>query len=161
MAVKIGGGQAAPEAVLTLQSARINGTVSSRDGRWLAYTALEPGGPEVYVTSISGGQRFKVSTQGGLQPSWRRDGRELFFATQQGDIMSVAVSPGPAFGQPVRLMRPCETTTPPSAFRVGPGVKTFDTSGDGQRVLAICESVSVTTNVTVALGWQSRLPAER
>ena len=44
----------------------MNGTVSSRDGRWLAYTTLEPGGPEVYVTSISGGQRFKVSTQGGV-----------------------------------------------------------------------------------------------
>ena len=58
MAVKVGG-QAAPEAVLTLQSTRINGAASSRDGRWLAYTALEPGGPEVYVTSISGGQRFK------------------------------------------------------------------------------------------------------
>ena len=58
-------------------------------------------------------------------------------------------------------MRPCQTTTPPSAFRVGPAVKTFATSGDGQRVLAICESVSGTTNVTVALGWQSRLPAER
>ena len=44
MAVKIGGA-AAPETVLTLQSAtRMNGTVNSRDGRWLAYTALEPGG---------------------------------------------------------------------------------------------------------------------
>ena len=160
MAVRIGG-QTAPETVLTLQTTRMNDTVSSRDGRWLAYTALEPGGPEVYVTSISGGQRFKISTQGGLLPSWRRDGRELFFATPQGDIMSVGVSPGPAFGQPVRLMRPCQTTTPPSVFRVGPAVKTFATSGDGQRVLAICESVSGTTNVTVALGWQSRLPAER
>ena len=158
MAVRVGG-QAALETVVSLQSTR--GTVSSRDGRWLAYAALEPGGPEVYVTSISGGQRFKISTQGGLIPSWRRDGQELFFATPQGDIMSVALSPGPAFGQPVRLMRPCEATTPPSAFRVGPAVKTFDVSGDGQRMLAICESVSATTNVTVALGWQSRLRAER
>ena len=159
MAVRIGE-QAAPETVLPLTT-RINGTVSSPDGRWLAYTALETGGPEVYVASIPGGQRFKVSTRGGLQPAWRRDGRELVFATPQGEIMSVTVSPAPAFGQPVRLMRPCETTTPPSAFRVGPAVKTFDISGDGQRMLAICESVSGTTNVTVAFGWQSRLAAER
>jgi Tol biopolymer transport system component len=159
MAVRIGG-QAAPETVLPLTT-RFNGTVSSRDGRWLAYTALETGGPEVYVASIPGGQRLKVSTQGGLQPAWRRDGRELFFATPQGDIMSVAISPGPALGHPVRLMRPCEATTPPSTFRVGPAVKTFDVSGDGQRMLAICESANFTTNVTVALGWQSRLPAER
>jgi Tol biopolymer transport system component/tRNA A-37 threonylcarbamoyl transferase component Bud32 len=154
------GGQAEPETMLA-QSIRISGTATSRDGRWLAYTAFEPGGPEVYVTSISGGQRFKISTQGGLTPSWRRDGRELFFTTVQGDIMSVDVAPGPVFGHPVRLMRPCQTTNPPSTFTVGQNVRTFATSGDGQRVLAICESVSGTTNVTVALGWQSRLPAGR
>jgi Tol biopolymer transport system component len=152
------GGQTPPATLLTLPFTRINGTVSSRDGRWLAFAALESSGFEVYVTSFSGGQRHKVSTQGGVQPSWRRDGRELFFATPQGDIMSVAVSPGPVFGQPVRLMRPCQTTTPPSAFTGGGlAFKSFDTSGDGQRVLAICETVGNITNVTVALGWQSRL----
>jgi Tol biopolymer transport system component len=160
MAVTIGS-QSAPVPVPGLQSTGINSTATSRDGQWLAYTALDPGGPEVYVTSMAGGQRFKMSTQGGLHPSWRRDGRELFFATPQGDIMSVGVSPGPAFGPPVRLMRPCQTTTPASAFTVALWAKTFATSGDGQRLLAICENVSGITNVTVALGWQSRLPAER
>jgi Tol biopolymer transport system component len=160
LAIKIGA-ETTPETVLSLQATRFNGTVSSRDGRWLAYTTLEPGGPEVYVTSIAGGPPFKVSTQGGLQPTWRHDGRELFFATPQGDIMSVAVSPGPEFGQPVRLMRPCEATTPPSTFTIEPAVKTFDTSGDGQRVLAICQSFTEITNVSVTLGWQSRLAADR
>jgi hypothetical protein len=115
----------------------------------------------VYVASTTSQQRFKISSNGGLQPSWRRDGRELYFATTQGDIMTVAVSPGPVFGQPSRLMQPCRTSSPPSSFIVGAAITTFAVAGDGQRVLAICENAKPITEVTVALDWQSRLPAER
>ncbi len=109
------------------------------------------------VVDLSNGRRLKISRGGGLQPAWRRDGRELFYTNPQGDIMAVPVSAGSSFGEPVRLMRPCQTTTPPSVFTVVQTNGTFAPSGDGQRVLAVCDAANGAMKVTVAIGWQARL----
>jgi hypothetical protein len=54
----------------------------SRDGRWLAYTAVAFGRREVFVRPIAGGpSRWQVSRNGGVNPAWSRSGRELFFLT--------------------------------------------------------------------------------
>ncbi len=64
--------------------------------RWLAYTSNETGRYEVYVRDFPDGRhKWQVSNQGGLQPHWRRDGRELFYLKLDGTLMSVAVNPGP------------------------------------------------------------------
>ena len=53
----------------------------SPNGRWLAYTSAESGRPEIYVRGFpNGSQRWTTSTQGGRDPKWSRDGRELFYA---------------------------------------------------------------------------------
>jgi len=66
--------------------------------RWLAYTSNETGRYEVYVRDFPEGRhKWQVSNQGGLQPHWRRDGRELFYLTLDGTLMSVSVNPGPDF----------------------------------------------------------------
>jgi WD40 repeat protein len=90
----------------------------SPDGRWLAYHSNESGQFEVYVRPFPGvdSGRWQVSTGGGLQPVWARDGRELFYLVPQGRaVMAVAIQPGPAFaagnprlvfeGQYVRAVR--------------------------------------------------------
>ena len=53
----------------------------SPDGRWLAYTSNETGRPEVYVRTFPDPNqgKWQVSTSGGDQARWRRDGKELFF----------------------------------------------------------------------------------
>jgi eukaryotic-like serine/threonine-protein kinase len=62
------------------------------DGRWLAYVSEESGRPEVSVRSLVGpARRYVVSTGGGDQPVWRRDGRELFFTDLRGHLQSVSV----------------------------------------------------------------------
>ncbi len=69
----------------------------SPDGRWIAYTSSEFGAPEVYVEPVarSGARvRHKVSAQGGAEPHWRHDGRELFYLTADGYVASVAVKTG-------------------------------------------------------------------
>jgi eukaryotic-like serine/threonine-protein kinase len=54
----------------------------SPDQRWLAYESNESGVREIYVDAFpSLGLRLQVSTSGGSQPRWRRDGRALFFVT--------------------------------------------------------------------------------
>ena len=52
----------------------------SPDGRWLAYTSDESGKTEVYVRPFPGpGQKRLVSSEGGTEPRWRGDGREIFY----------------------------------------------------------------------------------
>jgi eukaryotic-like serine/threonine-protein kinase len=67
----------------------------SPDGRWIAYQSDESGRDEVYVTPYPGpGGRSRVSTDGGSEPVWSRDGRELFFKSG-GKMMSVAIETRP------------------------------------------------------------------
>ena len=77
----------------------------SPDGRWLAYQSSESGLPEIYVRDLSAsGGRWQISTEGGEEPRWSRDGRELYY--RNGNLfMSVAVETGQAFqaGKPVSL----------------------------------------------------------
>ncbi len=63
----------------------------SPDGRWLAYISEESGQDEVYVQPFpGGGEKQQISTQGGMEPIWSQDGRELFY--RNGDrMMTVAV----------------------------------------------------------------------
>src|SRR5262249_39655886 len=66
----------------------------SPDGRWLAYASTETGGYEVFVQPYPmGGAKWQISTGGGRQPSWRHDGRELFFVTNDRKLLSVDVRP--------------------------------------------------------------------
>ena len=70
----------------------------SRDGHWLAYQSNASGQYEVYVQpfpEVNQG-RWQISTAGGTEPVWSRDGRELFYRTEAG-VMGVAVKPGGGF----------------------------------------------------------------
>jgi serine/threonine protein kinase/Tol biopolymer transport system component len=65
----------------------------SPDGRWIAYVADETGTSEVYVQPFPPtGPKWQVSKGGGVQPRWRRDGRELYYLDQAGRLMAMAVS---------------------------------------------------------------------
>ena len=71
-----------------------NGEVSP-DGRWMAYEADQSGTFEIYVRpfpNVNSG-RFQISRESGTQPMWSRDGRELFFRSNEG-IMSARVRAG-------------------------------------------------------------------
>jgi Tol biopolymer transport system component len=79
-------------------SAQFSPAEGSGAPRWLAYTSHETGRYEVYVRDFPDGRhKWQVSTQGGLQPHWRRDGHELFYLTLDGTLISVSVNPAPDF----------------------------------------------------------------
>ena len=65
----------------------------SPDGRWVAYTSNESGRGEVYVQSFPPTEgRWQISTSGGTEPLWRKDGKELYYIS--GDrLMAVDVKP--------------------------------------------------------------------
>ncbi|MFN2444280.1 MAG: TolB family protein [Vicinamibacterales bacterium] len=100
----------------------------SPDGRWIAYHATAENTPYVYVVPYPPtGERWQMSTRGGVQPRWRGDGRELYYLDMDGQLMRVEL-PG---GNP-RQARPAEplfrTTLQPSS-----AVDQFTVSNDGQR----------------------------
>ena len=69
----------------------------SPDGRFVAYESNESGSYEVYVQPFpEGPRRTQVSSKGGRQPRWSRDGKEIFYV--EGDaLMAVPVSTTPTF----------------------------------------------------------------
>ena len=78
----------------------------SPDGAWVAYTSAESGRLEVYVQSFPAtGAKWQVSTTGGEQPRWRRDGKELFYLAPDRHLMAVAIKAPAAFDaeEPRRL----------------------------------------------------------
>jgi Tol biopolymer transport system component len=86
-ALALDGGKAMPIAHTTFNE--VHGQLSS-DGKWLAYVSDESGQNELYVQSFPvPAVRTRVSTAGGDQPRWRRDGQELFYIAPDGGLMRV------------------------------------------------------------------------
>jgi len=124
----------------------------SPDGKWIAYTSDESGRAEVYVRPYPGpGQKQLVSSDGGSEPRWRADSREIFYR-KDGDVMAVAVTPGPAldFGQPRTLF---------SGRYVGPGVtsSTWDVMPDGQGFILIQNYAQPRASVSLVQNWFEQL----
>jgi Tol biopolymer transport system component len=64
----------------------------SPDSKWIAYSSVESGRPEIYVASFpTPSGKWQISTDGGTLPKWRRDGKELFYLSLDGHFMSVPV----------------------------------------------------------------------
>jgi Tol biopolymer transport system component len=89
-------GDRKPYPYLTLPSDE-SAPAFSRDGRWIAYVSNESGRSEVYVSAVADPSRKRrVSTTGGAEPVWGRNGREIFFRAGER-MMVVAVSAGAEF----------------------------------------------------------------
>ena len=73
----------------------------SPDGAWIAYASDEAGNTDVYVQRLDLSERHRISTEGGRDPVWSPDGKEIVFRRQGGGVppvmMAVAVSTEPTF----------------------------------------------------------------
>jgi hypothetical protein len=121
----------------------------SSDGNYIAFDSDKSGRPEVYVQPIvSGAKETRVSINGGLQPQWRGDAKELFFVTPDGDLMAVDIRLGDAVsaGTPHKLFH----------FNSRDGYEVvangYDVAKDGQRFLIVSESEE-NLPITVVLNW--------
>ncbi|HQZ16747.1 MAG TPA: protein kinase [Vicinamibacteria bacterium] len=146
-------GDRAPHHLSAQPGGELNGQISP-DGRWIAFEATVSSRSEVYVQPFPGpGPRHQVSTDGGVDPLWSRDGRELFFA--QGDrLMAVSVERGATFSASVpRLLhegRFLKSTNNRTSWSVAP---------DGSRFLRIqhVETERPITHIDVVLNWFEEL----
>ena len=125
------------------------GSVFSPDSRWLAYASNESGKNEVYVRSYPGaGGKWQISTAGGIRPRWRRDGKEIFYISGDGTLMSVAVNEGVSldFGLPKPL------------FKVLVRFGYYDVTADGQRFLVnVRPEQEEIPPITLVLNWAEGL----
>ena len=128
----------------------------SPDGKWIAYQSNESGRFEIYVQPFPGPEgKSLISTNGGGQVRWRRDGKELFYIALDGRLMAVPVQPASS-GQAVDSGTP----VPLFATPVGgaPQVRQqYIVSSDGQRFLmkTVTEEAGPSP-ITVILNWRPR-----
>ena len=126
----------------------------SSDGRWLAYASDASGRNEVIVQSFPApGGRTQISTSGGIEPVWLRDGRELFYL--DGDAMMVVeVRTVPAFSAsaPRKLYEGRYLHSPNT-------VAAYDVTADGQRFLRVqpMHPDPPTHEIQVTLNWLEEL----
>jgi eukaryotic-like serine/threonine-protein kinase len=121
----------------------------SPDGRWLAYASNATGRWELYLTTLEpSGTKLPITTEGGCDPTWSRDGSTIFYTRPStAELMSIPVLQGnpPTFGTPRRIH--------PGPLEY-PSAHSLDVDPGGARIL-IAPSYSVQGDLTVLVNWQS------
>ncbi len=128
----------------------------SPDSRWLAYVSNESGRDEVYVESFPvRGRKWTISSNGGAEPRWSRDGSELFYR-QGNQMLAVDVESGDSFS----ASRPHVLFEGHFDSSVA-GNPNYDVSSDGERFLMIRRSGEAVPNtINVVLNWSEDLELE-
>jgi eukaryotic-like serine/threonine-protein kinase len=147
-----------PQPYLQTTANEAHGRISP-DSRLLAYVSDESGRAEVYVQSFpkTGGGKWQISTQGGDQPYWRRDGNELYYIAPDLALMSVPIRRGNSFdpGVPVKLFQTRSIISGITGTR-----NTFVAAPDGNRFLIqYLPEQAGGTSIGVVLNWQQKLKA--
>ena len=150
-----------PFPFLTTPFQELNGQFSP-GGNWIAYQSNESGRFEIYVQSFPGpGGKFQISSNGGAQPRWNKNGKEIFYVSLDSKMMAVPVK-FPPDGQSL------EIGTPAALFPVriaggplpGRNRQQYAVSADGQRFLVnLVAGEGTTSPITVILNWHPGLAA--
>jgi Tol biopolymer transport system component len=136
--------------------------VVSPDGRWIAYDSSDSGfvspSTQAYVRPFPdvNKARFQISTDGGGQPRWSRDGRELFFLAKDGTLMGVDVVRGPTW----QASTPRQILPRNVLADVSTSLRTFDVTPDGQRFLVLKGSPGTTVpapQIVVVQNWRGEI----
>jgi Tol biopolymer transport system component len=133
----------------------------SPDGKWIVYQSAESTGGlragQIMVRPFPNVNAFRkiVSTGHGSQPIWSRDGREIFYRTEDGSVMSVAITvtatpPYLRHDTPVRVVSPVNTLS---------GCPCYDVSPDGRRFLFVKAPEFDIRSLTVVLNWDVEVKA--
>ena len=120
----------------------------SPNSRWIAYASDESGQSEIYIDSFpKPGTRIRVTTAGGTEPRWRRDGSALYF--RRGSEVHVARL---SLGQPA-----LEVASLDRLFDAGAPIRSFDVTPDGTRFLLNLPALSTAPrSATMVVHWNGR-----
>ena len=143
-------GDRKPFPVAQTEFSESQGTFSP-DGRWIAYTSDETGQPNVYVQPfLRAGGKHPISPNGGRNPHWRADSKELFYLDAAGAMTAVPIDL--TASSPAGLPK---TLFPADAFSV---YNMYAVTRDGQRFLVNRpQNTAIATPLTVIVNWTSTL----
>jgi Tol biopolymer transport system component len=144
-------GKHRPRPFLTTPTTTWAGGLRS-DGRWLVYVSLETRQWEVFVTAFPSGEgKWQISTDGGTEPVWSPDGRELFY--RAGDrVMVVPIETTPVFshGKP-------RTVFQGRYLHCCPGLPEYAVAPDGKTLLMLAgPAEQAVEEIRLAHGWSPR-----
>ncbi len=147
-------GDPAPRPVAATAAYEGLGQVSP-GGRFVAYMSDESGRFDIYVTTFpEAGARWQVSQNGGREPRWSKDGRELFFFAPDNRLMAADVKAGAARFE-VGAIRPLfQTRQMGQTFR-------YDVSKDGARFLVNGGLPQEPSPITLVTNWTAELEKKR
>jgi Tol biopolymer transport system component len=121
----------------------------SPDSRWLAYVSDESGRDDIYIETFPpGGSKWKVSVDGGSKPSWRRDGRELFYVSREGMLTSVAIRAG---------AQSAELSVPSALFRLSWGIGPYEVSAGDRFLMSSHTEDDTSVPLDVVVNWDSEI----
>ena len=124
--------------------------VFSPDGRFVAYASDESGKFDIYVDTVpKGGNRVRVTTAGGTEPRWNRDGSALFFR-RGSEIHAVKMS---------RQAGSLIVDGIDRLFDAGSPVRSYDVSPDGRFLLNLPAQVHSQSSITIVHHWRAALAA--
>jgi Tol biopolymer transport system component len=149
-----------PSKAMSIGSPGINiGGRFSPDGHWLAYASDLSGRMEIYVrpfnarTSPQSVAPVQLSTNGGTEPHWRKDGREIYYLAPDRKMMVVSVRPGTSVvTDPPRALFQTRAPALGSLYRTN-----YDVTADGSRFLITTpvEGARTEASITVIINWLS------
>jgi eukaryotic-like serine/threonine-protein kinase len=154
-------GDRKPFAILQSEFNETQGALSP-DGKWLAYTSDETGASQVYVQPFNGrpvgggsasSRKWRISGDGGAQPHWRSDGKELFYISLDRNIVSVPVKTGPAFE--VGTAAPLFAST--LRLSSDSTLSEYDITADGKRFVITVSDDRHPAPLTLLLNWTAAL----
>ena len=165
-ALPVNGEDRTPLQLTDLSGDKTTGRFSP-DGSWIARGSTSEGRPDFLpgathvVSNIwiqrfpTGANKLRISIDGGLNPSWRQDGRELYYMTSDGWIMAVPVQ------LPTNPDDPVKVGNALRLFKIDPAniaqaLHPYAASPDGQHFVAGVP-MRERDNITVMVNWMSRL----
>ena len=120
----------------------------SRDGHWVAYTSTETGQSAVFVQSVTDPSgKWAVSPEGGSQPIWSPDGKELYYRGPT-HVMAVPFTTTAGFsaGKPVPLF-------PDKYDREHRDDRNYDIARDGRFLMLKVQAPPGPPQLHVVLNW--------
>jgi len=118
----------------------------SPDGRSIAYASNESGQFDIYVDAFpKPGTRVRVTTAGGTEPRWSKDGRELFFRRGSA-IHSVSIT----------QTSPPEIRSVAQLFDLGTTIRAYDVSRDGRFLVNVAAASQSAAPPTIVTNWLRR-----
>src|SRR5688572_32288313 len=128
----------------------------SPDGRWAAYASDESGKYDIYVDAFpKPGSRVRVTTAGGTEPRWARQGSELFFRRGSEIHVATLTETGARPSAPSAPSAALEVSALNRLFDAGAPVRSYDASPDGRFLLNLPAQMHTQSAITLIHYWRS------